>query len=103
MSPPRRSSASAPKPPNPYVAYSYQDSWLMQMGGYVVQERDLPLYQVDLDADGRIIAEELARGRAMRKHHVESTGGSVMRLRRILGEAALLAAMVLTASWLFRG
>ena len=35
----------------------------------------------------------------MRKYILESVGGSAVRVRRILGEAALLAAMVVTASW----
>jgi hypothetical protein len=39
----------------------------------------------------------------MRKYFLESDHGSIVKLRRILGEAALLAAMVLTASWLLRG
>ena len=38
--------------PNPYVAYTYTDSWLMQNGQYVVKPGDLPLYQVDLNAAG---------------------------------------------------
>ena len=47
---------------NPYVIYSYQDSWLMQMGFYVVKDRDLPLYQVDLDAGGRMVLKSLKAG-----------------------------------------
>ncbi len=41
----------------------------------------------------------------MWKHLVESAAGSVperLGWRRILAEGALLAAMVLTSSWLFR-
>jgi hypothetical protein len=49
---------------NPYVASSYQDSWLMQMGMYVVKDRDLPLYQVDLDASGQMVAKILRAGEA---------------------------------------
>jgi hypothetical protein len=49
---------------NPYVASSYQDSWLMQMGMYVVKDRDLPLYQVDLDASGQMVAKSLRAGEA---------------------------------------
>ncbi len=48
--------------PNPYVAYTYEDSWLMQVGAYVVQERDVPLYQVDLDSGGRMIVKSLRAG-----------------------------------------
>ena len=47
---------------NPYVAYSYQDSWLMQVGMYVVKDRDLPLYQVDLDAGGQMVVKSLRAG-----------------------------------------
>jgi hypothetical protein len=47
---------------NPIVAYTYQDSWLMQVGAYVVKERDLPLYQVDLDAGGRMAIKSLRAG-----------------------------------------
>jgi hypothetical protein len=47
---------------NPYVTNSYQDSWLMQMGFYVVKDRDLPLYQVDLDASGRMVLKSLKVG-----------------------------------------
>jgi hypothetical protein len=47
---------------NPYVAYSYQDSWLMQVGAYVVKDGDLPLYQVDLDAGGRMVMKNLRAG-----------------------------------------
>jgi hypothetical protein len=47
---------------NPYVAYSYLDSWLMQVGMYVVKDSDLPLYQVDLDAGGRMVVKSLRAG-----------------------------------------
>ncbi len=47
---------------NPYVVSTYRDSWLMQVGGYVVQERDLPLFQVDLDASGRMVIKSLKAG-----------------------------------------
>jgi hypothetical protein len=47
---------------NPIVAYTYEDSWLMQVGAYVVKERDLPLYQVDLDAGGRMAIKSLRAG-----------------------------------------
>jgi len=49
---------------NPYVASSYRDSWLMQVGMYVVKDRDLPLYQVDLDASGQMAAKSLRAGEA---------------------------------------
>jgi len=47
---------------NPYVTNSYQDSWLMQMGFYVVKDRDLPLYQVDLDPSGQMVLKSLKAG-----------------------------------------
>jgi hypothetical protein len=47
---------------NPYVAHRYEDSWLMQVGAYVVKDRDLPLYQVDLDAGGRMVLKSLRAG-----------------------------------------
>jgi len=34
---------------------------------------------------------------------MERIGRSSLKIRRIVGETALLAAMVLTASWLLRG
>jgi hypothetical protein len=49
---------------NPYVASSYQDSWMMQVGMYVVKDRDLPLYQVDLDSSGRMVVKSLRAGAA---------------------------------------
>jgi len=49
---------------NPYVASSYQESWLLQVGMYVVKDRDLPLYQVDLDASGRMVTKSLRAGEA---------------------------------------
>ncbi|HUB83783.1 MAG TPA: hypothetical protein VMB03_33525 [Bryobacteraceae bacterium] len=47
---------------NSYVTNSYQDSWLMQMGFYVVKDRDLPLYQVDLDQSGQMVLKSLKAG-----------------------------------------
>jgi hypothetical protein len=47
---------------NPYVAYSYQQSWELQMGAYVVRESDLPLYQVDLDENGKMVLKVLKAG-----------------------------------------
>jgi hypothetical protein len=47
---------------NPYLLSGLADSYLMQVGSYVVKERDLPLYQVDLDAAGRIIIKSLPAG-----------------------------------------
>jgi len=47
---------------NWYVAYTYQDSWAMQYGLYVVKERDLPLYQVDIEPDGHLVIRSLRAG-----------------------------------------
>jgi len=47
---------------NPYVAYSYEQSWELQMGVYVVHASDLPLYQVDLDETGKMVLKELKGG-----------------------------------------
>ncbi len=48
--------------PKPYVASSYEDSWLMQNGMYVVKESDLPLYQVDLEDSGEMKVKSLRAG-----------------------------------------
>jgi hypothetical protein len=48
--------------PNPYVAYTYADSWLMQNGQYVVKQSDLPLYQVDLTAAGEMVMKTVPAG-----------------------------------------
>ena len=40
---------------NPVVASTYADSWALQTGTYVVKERDLPLYVVDLNAKGQTV------------------------------------------------
>ncbi len=34
----------------------------MQVGAYVVKDRDLPLYQVDLDGSGRMVVKSLRAG-----------------------------------------
>ena len=47
---------------NPYVAYAYEQSWGLQVGVYVVRESDLPLYQVDLDENGKMVLKELKAG-----------------------------------------
>ena len=31
--------------PNPYVVWTYEDSWSMQAGLYAVRPADLPMYQ----------------------------------------------------------
>jgi hypothetical protein len=40
--------------PGPIVAFEYGDSIGMQMGGYVVKESDLPLYQLVVDKQGQM-------------------------------------------------
>jgi hypothetical protein len=47
---------------NPYVTARYDDSWRMQTGSYVVQGRDLPLLQLILDQDGRMVVRNLKAG-----------------------------------------
>ena len=47
---------------NPIVVSTYGDSSAFQSGSYVVRERDLPLYQVDLDQAGRMVIRSLAAG-----------------------------------------
>jgi hypothetical protein len=48
--------------PNPLVTASYPDSWLMQTGGYVVKESDVPLYQVYVDRRGTMLIRSLQVG-----------------------------------------
>jgi hypothetical protein len=48
--------------PNPYVAASYDDSWRMQSGSYVVKESDLPLLQLVLDESGGLRFRSLKSG-----------------------------------------
>ena len=47
---------------NSIVAGTYDDSWRMQNGGYLVKERDLPLYAVTLDDTGRMVIQSLRAG-----------------------------------------
>ncbi len=47
---------------NPYVTARYKDSWHMQNGSYVVQDRDLPLLQLILDQGGRMVVRNLKAG-----------------------------------------
>ena len=47
---------------NPYVTAHYADSWRMQSGSYVVQDRDLPLLQLVLDQGGRMVVRSLKAG-----------------------------------------
>ena len=47
---------------NAYVTVKYADSYRMQLGSYIVQERDLPLLQLTLDAGGQLIVRNLKAG-----------------------------------------
>ena len=48
--------------PNPFVAASYDDSWQIQNGSYMVKATDLPLLQVFLDDDGKLLIRSLKAG-----------------------------------------
>jgi hypothetical protein len=48
--------------PNPVVAFTYAESWYLQTGTYVVKQRDLPLYQVNVDREGRLAVRKLEAG-----------------------------------------
>lgn len=39
--------------PNPFVLWEYDLSWGIQAGGYIVQSRDIPLYNIDRCGPGR--------------------------------------------------
>jgi hypothetical protein len=47
---------------SPMVVSTYEDSWRLQTGTYVVKERDLPLYEVGLDQAGHMGIRILAAG-----------------------------------------
>ncbi|HTS26323.1 MAG TPA: hypothetical protein VMH81_10655 [Bryobacteraceae bacterium] len=47
---------------SPLIVSTYGDSLALQMGTYRVQQRDLPLYQINLDAKGRMITLSLKAG-----------------------------------------
>jgi hypothetical protein len=47
---------------NPLVVSRYADSWALQNGTYVVLDRDLPLYAVDMDNSGAVILRRLKPG-----------------------------------------
>ena len=48
--------------PNAFVISDYDDSWKLQNGVYIVQNRDVPLYQVVLDGAGRAFVRPLPTG-----------------------------------------
>jgi hypothetical protein len=47
---------------NPIVISTYEESWQLQNGIYVVKDRDLPLYQVILDRSNRLSVRSLRAG-----------------------------------------
>jgi hypothetical protein len=47
---------------NPIVVSTYEDSWALQAGKYVVKERDLPLYEIRVDSNGRMALTSLEAG-----------------------------------------
>jgi len=47
---------------NPIVLSTYEESWQLQNGIYVVKDRDLPLYQVILDRSNRLTVRSLRAG-----------------------------------------
>jgi hypothetical protein len=57
-----RVAAANEKAGSVYVASTYEDSWRMQNGSYVVKERDLPLYAVTQDDAGRLAIQSLRAG-----------------------------------------
>jgi hypothetical protein len=61
--------------PNPVVAHRYADSWAMQTGTYVPQERDLPLYQVDADAAGNLVLRSTEAGARLGVRSVRVVSG----------------------------
>ena len=48
--------------PNAYVTNSYQDSWLMQMGYYAAKPTEIPLYDLEIDAGGRMTVKSAQVG-----------------------------------------
>jgi len=47
---------------NPIVASTYEDSWALQTGKYVVKDRDVPLYEIRVDQNGRMTQASLEAG-----------------------------------------
>jgi hypothetical protein len=47
---------------NPFVVSTYEDSWKLQTGTYVVKPADLPIYAVDVDGAGRVAITTLKAG-----------------------------------------
>jgi hypothetical protein len=53
------------EPGNPFVAATYEDSWALQKGTYVVKQRDLPLYAITLDESGQMAIRNLNAGQTV--------------------------------------
>jgi hypothetical protein len=47
---------------SPIVISTYEDSWALQAGIYRVKERDLPLYEINIDQNGRMVTLSLSAG-----------------------------------------
>ena len=47
---------------NAIVVSTYEDSWALQGGKYVVKERDVPLYDIGVDQNGRVAQRSLQAG-----------------------------------------
>jgi hypothetical protein len=58
--------------PNPIVAATYADSFQLQTGGYVVKERDAPLFQVRLNDAGGMEIRELPPGTTTTMTYIDS-------------------------------
>jgi hypothetical protein len=52
--------------PNGIVVARYGESFRLQSGGYVIQDRDLPLYVLDVEPNGKIVLKPLRRGMTTR-------------------------------------
>jgi hypothetical protein len=48
--------------PNPVVLTRYKDIFDLQLGDYVVRPADMPVYEVDIDADGKMRLKRLSAG-----------------------------------------
>ncbi|HWB84064.1 MAG TPA: hypothetical protein VG675_07990 [Bryobacteraceae bacterium] len=48
--------------PNRLVVSRYADSWALQMGTYILKNRDVPIYKIDLDDSGRMVIRPLKAG-----------------------------------------
>ena len=48
---------------SPLVVSTYDDSYKLQVGGYVVKPREVPLYQLVADSTGEVFVRELPAGR----------------------------------------